>query len=216
MKSSLCIALGAAALALITVVTAGAEQFNPALVGYGGKLGVNIANVSNHPSHPDNHTGYLIGGLVYYPLTRLISFQMEIMISGKGFAVPDTTVYDADNNFLRRADATWIFQYLEMPFLAKLSPSTTGKYRPYIIAGGFFAFLIDSKQRMSDSMFQLDYELPNANDIDMGGIGGIGIDLKAGRGWVFFEARYEQGLVSVLKDSDFRSRTLSFQAGYWF
>jgi hypothetical protein len=205
-----------AVLALIIVASAEAEQFNPNLMGYGGKVGFSIANVSNHPDHPDNHTGYLIGGLCNYPMTPLISFQMEILISGKGYTITNTPVYDTADNLLGTADATTILQYVEIPVLAKLTAVTTGKYRPYVIGGGFAAFLVRSKLRMDDGLYQLDYKLSNTNDLDVGGIGGVGIDLKAGQGWLFFEARYEQGVISVIKDSNYKSRALSFQAGYWF
>ncbi|MDD4051108.1 MAG: porin family protein [candidate division Zixibacteria bacterium] len=216
MKRSLHIAAVVAALALITVAPGLAREFNPALVGYGGKIGFSLTNVSNHPQKTENHTGYLIGGLCNYPKTDLISFQIEIMLSGKGFTVPDTTVYDTGNVLLGRLEATWLLQYIEMPVLAKLSPIRTGKYRPYVIGGGYAAFLVHSKLRLKDNLLELDYDVNNTKGLDVGGIGGVGIDMMAGRGWVFFEIRYEQGLMSVIKDTDYKSHALSFQAGYWF
>jgi hypothetical protein len=216
MKRSLHIAVAVVALALMTVASGLAREFDPALVGYGGKIGFNIANVSNHPQKTENLTGYLVGGLCNYPKTDLLSFQIEIMFSGKGFTVPDTTAYDTGNVFLGRLDATWILQYIEMPLLAKLSPIRTGKYRPHVIGGGFAAFLVRSKLRLKDNLLQLDYDISNTNSLDVGGIGGVGIDMKAGQGWLFFEVRYERGVMSVIKDADYKSHALSFQAGYWF
>lgn len=215
MKRPLGIAAVLAALALLAAAPAGAEPFDPALLGYGGKLAVNITNVSNHPQNPDNNTGYLFGALASYPLTKIITFQMELLISGKGYTIPDLVVYDTADNPRGTADATAILQYLEIPVLAKLSPMV-GKYRPYLIGGGYAAFLIRSKLRMDDGLYQIDLDLNNTNDLDIGGIAGVGIDLKMGRGWFFFEARYEQGAMSVIKDESYRSRAFSFQAGCWF
>jgi len=216
MRRSLHIAAAVAALAFIVAAPALARQFNPAMVGYGGKIGFNIANVSNHPQKTENLTGYLIGGVVNYPKTDLLCFQMEIMFSGKGFTVPDTTAYDTGNVFLGRLDATWILQYIEIPLLAKLSPIRTGKYRPYVIGGGFAAFMVHSKLRLKDNLLELDYDISNTNSLDVGGIGGVGIDMQAGQGWLFFEVRYERGVMSVIKDTDYMTHALSFQAGYWF
>jgi hypothetical protein len=204
------------ALAILSVAPASAEQFDPASLGYGGKLGVNITNVSNHPDNPDSRTTYSFGVLVNYPLTRSLDFQMELLISGRGYAIPNTPVYDTANNLLGTADAIAILQYLEIPFLVKLSPMVTGKYRQYFIGGGYAAFLVRSKLRLDDGLYQIDFDLNNTNDLDVGGIAGVGIDIKMGRGWFFFEARYEQGVMSVIKDEDYRGHALSFLAGCWF
>jgi hypothetical protein len=215
MKTSLGIAVALTALAVLISVPAGAEQFNSTLLGYGGKAGVNVTNVSNHPDNPDNRTTYSIGVLANYPLTRMIDFQMELLIAGRGYTIPNTPVYDTADNLLGTADATAILQYLEIPFLIKLSPAI-GKYRPYFIGGGYAAFLVRHKLRLDDGLYQIDFDLNNTNDLDIGGIAGVGIDVKMGRGWFFFEARYEQGAMSVIKDEDYRSHALSFLAGCWF
>lgn len=215
MNRPLGIAVVLAALALLTAAPAGAEPFDPALLGYGGKLAVNITNVSNHPDKPDSRTTYSFGALVNYPLTRMLDFQMELLIAGRGYAIPNTPVYDTANNLLGTADAIAILQYIEIPFLIKLSPAE-GKYRPYLVGGGYAAFLVRNKLRLDDGLYQIDFDLNNTNDLDIGGIAGVGIDLKMGRGWFFFEARYEQGAISVIKDESYRSRAFSFQAGCWF
>jgi hypothetical protein len=216
MRRSFCIIAVVAALAQLTALPALAREFDPAQVGYGGKIGFGFANVSNHPQKTENHTGYLVGGLCNYPKNDLLSFQIEVLLTGKGFTVPDTTVYDTGNVFLGRLDATWLLQYIEIPIVAKLSPIRTGKYRPYIIGGGFAGLLVHSKLRLKDNLLELDYDIKNTNGLDVGGIGGAGIDMAAGRGWVFFEIRFEQGLISPIKDTDYKTRAVSFQAGYWF
>lgn len=215
MRTSFGIVVALAALALAFASAAGAEQFNPTLLGYGGKAGVNITNVVNHPDDPDNRTTYSFGVLASYPLMRMLDFQMELLISGRGYTIPNTPVYDTSNNLLGTADATAILQYLEIPFLVKLSP-VPGKYRPYLIGGGYAAFLVRHKLRLDDGLYQIDFDLNNTNDLDVGGIAGVGIDIKMGQGWFFFETRYEQGAMSVIKDESYRSHAFSFLAGCWF
>ncbi len=203
-------------LAVIAMTSGAVAEFNPKLVGIGGRGGFNLANVSNNPDHPDSRTGYLLGAFVNYPMTRLFTIQLELSVTGKGFKNPKSPVRDSTDSVIGTIAESWVVGYLELPFVVKLAPPTPSAYRPYLIGGGFASLLVQHKRHLDDGLTAVDEPLPYITSTDAGGIIGAGIDLKTGNGWIFFEGRFEPSLTSLAKDKSYKSRVWSVQAGYWF
>ena len=203
-------------LAVIAMTSGAVAEFNPKLVGIGGRGGFNLANVSNNPDHPDSRTGYLLGAFVNYPMTRLFTIQLELSVTGKGFKNPKSPVRDSTDSVIGTIAESWVVGYLELPFVVKLAPPTPSAYRPYLIGGGFASLLVQHKRHLDDGLTAVDEPLPYITSTDAGGIIGAGSDLKTGNGWIFFEGRFEPSLTSLAKDKSYKSRVWSVQAGYWF
>jgi len=203
-------------LAMIGMTSGAMAEFNPKLVGIGGRGGVNVANVSNNPDHPDSRTGYLLGAFVNYPMTSLFTIQVELAVTGKGFKNPKSQVRDSLDSVIGTIAESWVVGYLELPVVVKLALPTAAAYRPYLIGGGFASLLVQHKRHLDDGLTAVDEPLPYITSTDVGGVIGAGVDLKTGNGWIFIEGRFEPSLTSLSNKWDYKSRIWSFQAGYWF
>lgn len=207
-------------LGLFFLVSSTQAGFNPQLLGYGGKVGINVCNVTGHPQYTETRTGYMVGGLVSYRVSRVFFLQAELLLNIKGYRVPNSEIIlkDSLGHVIDTTNLTVspIISYLELPVLVKCRVPLKGKYFPYLIGGGYTWLAIRDRVRLTSSYDILDFKLGNVRRIGFGAIVGAGIDVKAGRGKAFFETRYDIGLSSVLKVDDFKMRTISFQAGYRF
>ncbi len=193
-----------------------AAQWKPAELGLGLKAGAGIADVSNHESPTNSKTAYLVGGLLNYKQNSWVSFQMELLYTAKGYRLKNVTVLDSTGEAIGTTNAEYILGYLEFPVLAKLTPPLRGKFRPYLLAGGFMGISVNDKYRLSNEEIAIDYSLESAEKVDMGATLAVGIDIKAGDGWVFFESRFDSSLLPAIKDKDQKSQVLFFQFGYWW
>lgn len=193
-----------------------AAQWKPAEMGIGLKGGAGIADVINHKRPTDSRTAYAIGGLLNYKQNPWISFQTELLYTLKGYRLKDILVFDTAGELVGTTNAEFILGYAEVPVLAKFTPPLKGKYRPYLLAGGFMAISIYDKYRLSNETIAVDFGLANAEKVDMGATVGVGIDIKAGQGWVSFETRFDSSLLPAIKDEDQKSQALFFQFGYWW
>ena len=208
--------LGLIGIILILLTSQASAEFDPKLIGKGGKIGLNIANVANHPGDPESKTGYLLGAFFNYPLIENVSFQMEILFTEKGYRIPDTAIVDSLGNRVGSAEWTALVSYVEIPVMAKVTLPVEGKIKPYLNIGGFVAQAVIKRERRSSIAYTIDYDLENVKNTDAGFVLGAGVDIKAGGGKVFFEARYDYSNISMIKYTKYRSRVWSFQAGYWW
>lgn len=192
---------------------------NPNHVGIGGLIGAAVTNAADHPDRTQSLNRCQAAVLLNYRQTRLISYQMELAIIGKGYRLPDMKAYDADApKTIFTTSITAFLTYLELPVMAKISVPVRGKYIPYLLGGGYGSYLLSSKWRLPDSLLFTygDYTLANVSQLEAGAVVGTGLDIKAGHGFVTFETRYEIGLTSVIKKEPQKNRAWTFSVGYWF
>lgn len=184
--------------------------------GVGLKVGVNQARIVNHPNDPQKQTGYCLGIIYNRQLNRNFSLRAELLVNGKGFKIQKDPLYDIAGALVDSIPTVTSVSYLELPLAARFTFPLPGKYRPYLLAGGFGAIKI--RERVTVPSFGLEYDIAteNAESLDAGLILGAGIDIKAGQGKMFFELRYDLSLTPIIKDKDYKSRVLSFQTGYWW
>jgi hypothetical protein len=208
-----------ALLAILTILaavsTAGA-QWKPAELGVGVKAGVGISDVAYHTRPTDPRTAYLLGAILNYKQNRWFSFQMELLYTVKGYRRNDVSVRDTSGVIVGTSDLEFILGYLEVPVLGKFSVPMRGKYRPYAVAGGFMSLSVYDKYRVSAERVAVDFGLQNVETVDLGATVGIGVDIKAGNGWVSFETRFDSSLLPAIKDEDQKSQAVFFQLGYWW
>ena len=193
--------------------TAGAE-FNYRKIGVGLNAGISIANVDKYPGGNDNMRRYQIGAAVEYPLNSLFDIQAEFLFVGKGFEGPDTTIFNDNNELIAIAPWSVVATYFEIPLTLKFKIPAGPKYIPYLIAGGFWATPLSKKQRISSETIDIDLDISDIRIFDWGLAFGAGIDLKAGRGWLNFDIRYDLSTQSLIKNRDNYSRVWLFRIGY--
>jgi len=189
-------------------------RWDIARLGYGVKAGAGTSNVEYHDLATGKRTAYCIGGLVNYEQSRILTLQMEALFAVKGYKLPGVDVLDENDVVVGQTDVEITVTYMELPVAAKLTAPFRGKFRPFLIGGGFMALAVGSRQRISSGLLAVDYGIENVETVDLGAIGGLGIDIKAGGGWLMLEARYDYSLMAAVKSEDQKSRVLFFQIGY--
>jgi len=193
-------------------------KYNPDLMKFGVKAGFNINSVANHEINTESRTGYTVGATMKYAYTKTVSLQMELLIFGKGYSIPQIIqTLDDGSGETDTLSGDIIIGQLEIPIIARFELNAAPKYKPYVLAGGFLSLAVDKKFRLSQSNgVSIDSDLDNASSADAGLLAGGGIDMKAGKGWIFLEIRYEMGMIAAVKNTDYKLRSISFTAGYWF
>jgi len=204
------------AIAIILIAASVASaQWKPAELGIGLKAGAGISDVSNSVQPTRSKTAYVVGAFLNYKQTKWVSFQTELLYAIKGYR-RDNVPVDSEGVNVGTTNLEFILGYAEVPVLAKITPPVRGKYRPYLLAGGFMGISIYDRYRASNEYVAVDFGLENAEKVDMGATIGVGIDIKAGEGWVSFETRFDSSLLPAIKDEDQKSQALLFQFGYWW
>lgn len=209
---------------ILLVSAAGVEaEFNPRMIKKGIRGGAGIASVVNHERDSKNVVGYSLGVFGSYRQSPILTIQMELLFSGKGYKIPDATVVQIDpaqavpdTVIIEGVEAKYLLNYIEIPLLAKISVPTGGKFVPYVTGGGFMSLMVWDRLHLTDSSGTLEFELENTKRADLGYIIGAGFDIKSGDGMIFFETRYEISAMEPIKNEDQKSRLLLFQVGYWW
>ncbi len=201
---------------LLLAASTATAQWKPAELKLGLKAGAGISDVAYHKRSTDSRTAYAVGGILNYKQNKWVSFQMELLYTIKGYRLKDVVVRDTAGEIAGTTNAEFILGYAEIPVLAKFTPPVKGKYRPYVLAGGFMGISVNDKYRLSNETVAVDFGLENAETVDMGATLAVGVDIKAGDGWVSFETRFDSSLLPAIKDEDQKSQVLFFQFGYWW
>lgn len=211
MRKSLLILLPV--LMILISVLPGAAQTIGEQLDFGFAIGPAISSASGHQFDTKSRTGLSLGGWLGYRQNDIFTLRFEFLYVSKGYRVYDVIARDSTDNIVANRDLEFIFNYLEMPLMVKLSPPLGGKYIPYLQTGIFAAYNIDNKMRLLDGV-PFDFDLENANSVDFGAIFCIGIDMKSGPGWLVVETRYEASLTEIIKHEKQKLRVLSIRLGY--
>lgn len=124
-----------------------------------------------------------IGLLGEYALNGQLSLHAELNFAPKG----DAWYFDYSEG--KREEIRDVFNYLEIPLMAKYSFAWKSALKPYIIGGLYFARALSNKYTEDGVAF--DVAFPKG---DIGLHIGGGASIQLGPGLVFAELRYAQGL----------------------
>jgi hypothetical protein len=196
----------AAALTLLAVSPAFAAGMM-----FGVKGGLNLANLTGDDvSDASIKTGVGVGAFLTYDLTEIFGVQPEVLFTMKGAKVKDVDL----------GDVTWKVSYIEIPVLVKVNLPTGGNVKPALFVGPGFGFLLSSKLSDGDEVDVKDA----TTSTDIGIIVGAGIAYKMEKGAITFDARYEVGMTTIVKEEDedtgskpdVKNSVISFMVGYAF
>jgi hypothetical protein len=203
--------------AFLAFCSASQAEYSSKNLHFGIIGGFNKSNVSGYAGDAKSKTGLSFGGYINYTQNKYLSYQLELILNGKGFKITGEPYYDTTDVLQGYRDLTYTFTYLEIPLLSKLTFISGEKASMYLIGGGFFGLKVDSKIRVENLALALDVEMENAKGADLGYIIGGGLNLRAGEtGWVFIETRYEASFVGLMQGEDQKSRLFGIRFGYWF
>jgi hypothetical protein len=191
------------------------------LTGIGLKAGGIIANevgsdarisVQGSSSKLSFKGGFVGGGFASYNFTELIGVQPELLFSMKG-AKNSSTIGDASNF---RA----LLDYVEIPVLLTVNPTTNSRVHPQIYAGPDIAFLVSAKARDDVNGQTVTNDIKSKlHSTDFGVAMGAGLNYPMGNGKLSFDARYTLGVTKIYKTTpqpNIRNSAISFMAGYSF
>lgn len=170
-----------------------------AAVGYGIKGGLTLGNVKSMPEqfiegYPWKTYPGLAGGVfVNLGVTRGFSIQPEVLYVQKNTRI---TIPEHD------AEATWHFDYIEIPLLLKYSLGGEGsKIVPAVNAGPFLGF--NSKAKMVTRLGQNEETEDIKEDIRSSEYGiafGAGLATKLGSVKLGLDVRYDLGISDIMKE----------------
>ena len=171
---------------------------------FGVKVGLNLANASVDPE-PEGVsfvavTKFGLGGIMIYPLSEVLSLQVEAMYLLKGSK--------AEIDFFGEVfDVKLNLAYLSVPVMGRYNLGSEDT-SPYIVVGPEFGFLLSAKVKVSgepEEDIKDDFK-----SLDLGLNIGAGVSMNMGATPMFGEVRYSLGL-SDIDDDDNTTKTTGIQ-----
>ena len=161
-------------------------------VKFGAKIGMNVSTITGDDvSNVDSKTGFVLGATAEIFFTDKFSVQPELLFSQQGAKSEGNITVDLN--------------YLTLPIMAK-----------YYVAKGFsveagpqFSFLVKDEAIFEDNT-TVD---TNAKNFDLMANLGLGYQLENG---IFFQTRYNLGLLSIADDTDNKNGVFQIALGYQF
>lgn len=178
-------------IAVIAIGIAG--TVNAQEVKFGAKLGMNVSSINgSNVTNIDSKTGFVLGVTSEISLTDKFSVQPELLFSQQGAK--------SEGNF------TLDLNYLTLPIMAK-----------YYVVKGFsveagpqFSFLVKDEAVSETNGAVSDTD---ARNFDLNANLGLGYQLENG---IFFQTRYNLGLLDVAKGSNNKNGVFQIALGYQF
>ncbi len=177
---------------LIMILTV-SMSVNAQNLKFGGKIGLNFANVSGSdvPPGAGTRTGLVIGGFMTYNFASMFALQPELLYSMKG-----------TSGATQGVSYTFSLNYIEIPvllkFLIPLAPSSPVSANIY--AGPDLAFNVASSiETSANGQTNTTDESNNTNGFDFNLAFGGGIGFKVATTELGIELRYTLGTGTVDK-----------------
>lgn len=172
-------------------------------IDFGIKAGVNLANFSGTDMDLDSRQAFVVGASLDISLPMFpVAVESGVYYSQKGAESGGSTIK---------------LDYVEVPVLAKFNFGPPGPFSPHLVAGPYVGFLVDSE--LEDSAGNTADLEDFTEEVDFGGIVGLGADFNMGLTKLNAQVRYSMGLSSVFTnqlDDGERNAVLSVVVGVRF
>jgi hypothetical protein len=221
---------------LITACLLTAQTSNP--LTWGIKGGINFAELKgDHFNDPENtyNTGIVIGLFSEKPVNDSFSIQWELLYTMKGVSM-NFTEKDSDefSESTLEYEATLNLNYIEIPVSFRFKMPAGSGFVPSFYTGGSAAFNVSAIGSYKYSYYEYyddgsefyEYtqndsgseEVENINDLELGLVFGLGLNIPIENGQLLFDVRYNYGLSTVFDDGGSKTynRVLSITAGFGF
>ncbi len=181
-------------------------------VSPGFKLGGGISSIFGQDTYQQEWQPSLQVGLsVELTLKGPLAAAVELNFVRRG------SVYRLEADGLDYRER-YLFDYLEVPFLAKFYFASARKMTFYVYAGPSVALNLKARLRVTLDDLEETVEVDNLQGTDLLLTGGAGTTISLKPGSLILEARYCHGLKSVATEpeADLRNKGLVFLAGFRF
>jgi hypothetical protein len=179
-------------------------------VSFGLQGGMNISNLTGAEDDLDARFGLTAGAVLDISLPMMpFGIQSGVFYTQKGAKISDED-----------GDATFRFDYIEVPVMARFQLGPPGPITPHLVVGPYIGFNINSEVEGSFNGASVSIELDDeTRSTEIGGTIGVGLDFNLGITKLNAMARYSYGFTTVF-DSDFedgeRNAVLSVTVGIRF
>ncbi len=156
---------------------------------------------------------FCIGTFAGFPISHTVTIQPEFLYTQKG------TKWDLYDPVAAKVEKAWVkLTYVEMPVLAKIIIRPRGNVKPHIFSGPYLGVNIAARGTIAQDGGVVERQIiGDVNDVDLGVVSGVGIDIGLGKGAVVIDARYVLGLTGIDEEGqDVRNKVFSFLLGYAF
>jgi len=163
--------------------------------GVGLKLGFSLSKFIQEAAVPPvldwDHLPFFAGGLAFESRLGHLAIQPELLLVRMGGRYAS----DPDNGFESRLD------YAQVPLLLKLGAAPRGRVDPFVLAGGYGAYLIKARGIIEAAGEKTAADLTGEYErFDFGIVAGAGVTWRRGELAVSIEGRCVLGLANVLRD----------------
>ena len=203
-------------IALSTILLTSTHALAQATTTFGVQGGINVANVSFSGGDtgevaPDftSKTRAVFGGFVARDFNSKAGLQVDFLYSQKG---TKATATDGIDTFVFEATV----DYIEIPVLIRGNIPGSGAVKARVFGGPSFAFKVTDDSRTSFNGIEVEDEDTEIKGNDFGLVIGGAVQF----GQFFVDARYNWGLVNILKDAtdneEVKTRTFGIMVGFQF
>jgi hypothetical protein len=203
------------AFILCAILLAPASVFAQATT-FGVQGGINVANVSFSGGDPDeitpdftSKTRGVFGGFVARDFNAKAGLQVDFLYSQKG---TKATATDGINTFVFEATV----DYIEIPVLIRGNIPGSGSVKARVFGGPSFAFKVTDDSKTTFNGIEVEDDGNEIKGNDFGFVIGGAVQF----GQFFVDARYNWGLVNIIKDStdndEVKTRTFGIMVGFQF
>lgn len=165
----------------------------------GIKAGLNFSNLSGGPHELDTRTGLFAGAVLELHIENLpVEFETGVFYAQKGAEgqyKENIIKGDYEGNA-----GTFKLDYIEIPVLAKYRFETESALKPYVIAGPYVEFNLNSEVKASKNIAYLEDISAEIKSTGFGLIIGAGSDFQISERKFNIQVRYGLGLTPVYED----------------
>lgn len=178
-------------LGLSLVLICCADLCHAGRIASGLRLGLNFASLYGDDIDSSRaRVGLCFGGFVSLSFTRNFGAQTELLYMQKGS-------YEEVDLWGEPFKTTIKIDYLEVPFLVKVSLPTGGGLTPSVYVGPAVAFKLGSSVEYQLGGVSVEGALENVKGTDVGLVLGTGLAFGRGTAGLVLDFRYTAGLATI-------------------
>lgn len=197
-------------IAIITTTPAASAQ-RPVV---GVKAGLNYSDLyGDDVGSSESLQRFCVGTFAGFPISDIIIIQPELLYTQKG------TKWDLYDPVAATVEKAWVkLTYVEIPVLTKIVIRPRGDMKPYIFSGPYFGVNVAARGTIAQDGGVVERQIiGDVNNVDLGVVSGIGMDVGLGKSAIVIDARYVLGLTGIDEEGqDVRNKVFSFILGYAF
>ena len=182
-------------------------------LSYGARVGATVSTFSNEQPHTSSRLGFLVGGVVEYGFSNILSVQAEpsyMQQGGRYVRFSDDTRFGSNGSLfdLYTTNSDVILHTLDVPVLAKYRLPKFGDVQPNVVLGPAIGYTLGASNTYQTTYYyNQTFTTANAyreeksqyEPFQVGITGGFGGEVSLGTKRLLIDFRYRYGVTPVKK-----------------